>query len=106
MLSLSDSDVIAYLNKYDGGWTETKTVSPTDVSVMDVTFTSVEISRTPVLYTADGGYYEIAYATSPGGPYAVHGQTGNKTVSTYVVDGLEASQEYYFAVRTFNLPMP
>ncbi len=105
MLSSSDSDVIAYLDKYDGvdrGWSETQTIPPTGLSVVDVNPNSVKLSWSPIQYTGDGGYYEIGVATTPGGPYTVHGQTSDKTFSSYVVDGLETAQDYYFAVRTFT----
>jgi hypothetical protein len=54
----------------------------------------------PIDYVADGGYYEIEYATTPGGPYAVHGHTVDKLASSYTVDGLDHKTQYYFVVRS------
>ncbi len=45
----------------------------------------ITLSWTPILYTLDVGYYEISYATAPGGPFTVHGQTVDKTISAYSV---------------------
>ena len=64
----------------------------------------ITLSWTPILYTLDVGYYEISYATAPGGPFTVHGQTADKTISTYTVVLPPRSTPYYFRVRTITEP--
>ncbi len=64
----------------------------------------ITLSWTPILYTLDVGYYEISYATAPGGPFTVHGQTADKTISAYSVVLPPRSTPYYFRVRTITEP--
>ncbi len=56
---------------------------------------------TPILYTADGGYYEISYATSLAGPYTVYGVTADKLVDTAILTGLPPDV-FYLRLRTFT----
>lgn len=100
MLSASDAELLAFLGQKDPDWADTQTVPPTDVQVADTTTTSLELGWTPITYTANGGYYEVSYATTSGGPYTVHGVTDNKSASGYVLDGLSPGTTYYFVVRT------
>ena len=61
------------------------------------------LTWTPIAYTGDGGYYEISYATAwPGGAFTVHGQTADKTVSSYTLTDLPPGPSYYFRIRTFT----
>ena len=64
----------------------------------------ITLSWTPILYTLDVGYYEISYATAPGGPFTVLGQTADKTASAYSVVLPPRSTPYYFRVRTITEP--
>jgi hypothetical protein len=64
----------------------------------------ITLSWTPILYTLDVGYYEISFATAPGGPFTVHGQTADKTASTYTIVLPARSTPYYFRVRTITEP--
>ena len=53
----------------------------------------------------DGGYYEIGYATNPGGLFTVHGTTSSKNASGYTVDDLPSDPPAYFlVVRTYTPP--
>ncbi|MEI2689217.1 MAG: hypothetical protein V9H69_05645 [Anaerolineae bacterium] len=52
----------------------------------------------------DTGYYEISYATTSGGPFTVHGQTADKTISTFSVLLPPRSTPYYFRLRTITEP--
>ncbi len=86
------------------GWignTHTQTVPPTAVRAT-VTGRTVTVTWTPILYTRDGGYYEVSYAMTPCGPFTVHGHTADKTASSYTITGLPPIASYYFRVRTFT----
>jgi hypothetical protein len=96
--------VIDFLNQKDPDWAQTQTVPPTDVQVVGVSQTSVELSWTPIAYTGDGGYYEVSYSTRSGGPYTVHGTTSDKTATGYLADGLFPGTTYYFVVCTYTPP--
>jgi len=102
MLSASDPPLVAFLNVEDPDWAETQTVPPDDLQVVGVTGDSVELAWTPILYTLHGGYYQVGYATTSGGPYIVHGTTPDKAANGYTLDGLTGSATYYFAVSTFT----
>lgn len=100
----ADPTVTAFLNTKDPDWALTQTTPPTNVQVTGTTYTTATLSWTLPTYTADGGYYQIAYAASPGGPYTVHGATGNKITTSYTVNGLEPNMAYYFVVRAYTPP--
>ena len=101
-LSASDPVVAAFLNEKDPDWANTQTVPPTDVQVVTVSSNSVELAWTPVAYTGDGGHYEVSFATTPGGPYTVHGTTSDKSAAGYLADNLSPDTTYYFVVRTYT----
>lgn len=108
-LAASSPSVISYLNAKSPNWAQSQTVPPTELQVAsqiqagatspDVDF---HLTWTPIQYTADGGYYEIGYSTTPGGDYTVHGRTTDKTSSSYTISGLPSGTSYCFAVRTFT----
>jgi hypothetical protein len=98
----TDPTVVAFLTGKDPDWADTQTVAPGDVAVGSVSETSVGLSWTAIPYTGDGGYYEVSVATTPGGPYTVHGVTADKSATAYPVTGLLPETTYYFVVRTFT----
>jgi uncharacterized repeat protein (TIGR01451 family) len=102
MLTASDPALIAWLNANDPDWDQTQTVPPTNVQAVAQSTTSVQLTWTPILYTGDGGYYEVSFALSSGGPYTVHGTTGNKSATGYLVAGLSPNTTYCFRVRTYT----
>lgn len=97
-----NSELVTFLNQYDPDWQETQTVSPTNVKATAQSANTIRVTWTPILYTGDGGYYEIRYATESGGPYEVHGVTKDKASNTYDVTGLQANRTYYFVIRTYT----
>lgn len=76
----------------DPDWAQTQTVAPTNLQALVQSTSSIQVCWTPILYTADGGYYEVSYATNAAGPFTVHGNTSSKTSSCYSVTGLMAAQ--------------
>ena len=97
----TDPLVRAFLGSKDADWAETQTVPPANVFATPHSDSAIQLGWTPIPYTADGGYYEISYGSTSGGPYTVHGTTSEKTASQYLVDGL-SSGTYYFVVRTYT----
>jgi Leucine-rich repeat (LRR) protein len=97
-----DGAVIAVLNSLNPGWDLTQTVPVTNFEVWDFTQTSAELTWAPIHYTADGGFYEVSFATNPGGPWTVDGVTTDKTASGYSISDMETNTVYYLRVRTYT----
>lgn len=90
------------MKSIDPDWQATQTRPVTNLRVTQFTTSSLALSWTPIPYVADGGYYEIALATAPDGPFVPHGHTADKSAATYLVDGLTPGRAYYFLVRTYT----
>ena len=88
------------LSDMDPDWLDTQTIPPWDMTFTNIYTDGFDLSWTPIPYTGDGGYYEIGYATSITGTYTAHGQTADKTVGSYRIDGLEPGRTYYIQIRT------
>ena len=99
-----DSTVITFLNNTNPGWAGTQTTAPKNVSAAAVDHSSIQLSWTPILYTADPGAYRVYRAANPGGPYTFYRSTADKSASSMVVSGLEGDKIYYFAVKTKTDP--
>jgi len=102
MLKADDPTTSAFLNAKAPGWDQTQTVPPANLVVTQLDADSALLTWTPILYSADGGYYVIEYSTTPGGPYTQTGTTPDKTISTYQVDNLIPATNYYFIVLSFT----
>lgn len=102
-LYTSDSQTSDFLSSKDPNWLMTQTLPPSNLLVAN-SQAGVNLSWSPILYTDDGGYYEISFATSPDGPFTVHGHTADKAASSYLVDGLSPETQYHFIVRTYTPP--
>jgi hypothetical protein len=88
------------LERLDPDWASTQTVPPRNVQIGEFAETSLLLEWTPIFYTADGGFYEVSYATTPDGSFTTHGQTADKTAASYRLDGLAPGQTYFIRVRT------
>jgi hypothetical protein len=86
----------------DPDWPTTQTRPVTNLRVSEFFTNALGLRWTPIAYTADGGYYEIAIATTPDGPYTVHGQTSDKSAATYRIDNLTPGVTYYIQVRSYT----
>ena len=91
------------MSMMDPDWRDTQTSKPTDLMVTQISTTSIGISWKPIAYTADAGGYEIAYRTEATGTAIFHGRTTDKSVSTYLLDGLEPGRSYFVGVRSTTL---
>ncbi len=86
-------------------WYLTQTIAPTNLSVTGSSNGApIVLNWTPIAYTEHTGYYEISYATAPGGPWTVYGQTADKTVSSATVTLPPRAASYYFRLRTVTEP--
>lgn len=104
MLYSNNPAVAAFLDGVDPIWAATQTLPPTDVRVTAVYSRSVQLSWSPIVYTGHGGYYQVGIATTPYGPFIVHGTTISKTETVYLVTGLIPETTYYLRVRTYTPP--
>ena len=86
----------------DPDWQATQTRPVTDLRVTQFTTNTLRLNWTPTPYIAAGGYYEIALATTPDGPFVPHGHTTDINAATYLVDGLTPGRAYYFLMRTYT----
>ena len=103
MVTPTDPTVIAWLNMVDPGWEYTQTVPPSHVQATLVASRSVTLTWMPILHLWwEEGFYEVSYATRPGGPYKVHGTTPNRATDHYAADDLSPANLYCFVVRTFT----
>lgn len=106
-LSATNERAKSCLDEWLRDWATTQTIAPTDVEATVVSATSVRLTWTPILYTEDGGYYEVGRSTDGGETFAVVGQSSSKTESKLVlinppkIDTENAdAPEYLYAVRT------
>jgi uncharacterized delta-60 repeat protein len=107
-LYTTDSTLRAFLNEkqFGGDWESTQTVAPTNLSVIVLSDTSVQLTWTPIAYTGDTGGYEIWKGTpGPGGTvWSLEGTTPTKSTNTYTVNNLTSGIPYAFKLRTFTNP--
>jgi hypothetical protein len=105
-LHTSDASLRAFLNsKQNGGdWESTQTIPVTGLVAGVATQTSLQLSWTPILYTADAGGYRVEGSTASGGPYTLLTTTASKASSSATVDGLGAGTTYYFVVTSVTNP--
>jgi len=103
----TDGVLVAFLNskQVGGDWQSTQTIAPAGLNTSGATSGAITVNWTPITYTADGGFYEVFYATIAGGPYtAFSTTTANKAASSLTVTGLAANTAYYFVAQTTTLP--
>ena len=100
--ALTGYDPVLYPHWY---WYLTQTVAPTNLTVTGSSNGGpITLNWTPIAYTEHTGYYEISYATAPGGPWTLYGQTADKTVSSATVMLPPRATPYYFRLRTVTEP--
>ena len=84
------------------GWTRTQTVAPIGLGTAVLVTATMPLIWAPILYTEDGGYYEVSYATAEAGPFTVAGVTADKRAATYTAVNLAPGATYFLRVRTYT----
>jgi len=103
-LYTSDPTLQIFLDDNVPDWENTQTIAPENITAQPLSSTTIEVSWTPITYTADSGGYRLFYSTTPGGPYTLYGTTADKAVSEMEVSGLDSNTTYYFVVQTRTDP--
>lgn len=86
----------------DPAWASTQTVAPTNVQANSISSSEFQLTWTPILYTGDGGYYEVLCGLTSGGPYAVQGRTADKSDTGLTLGVPIPATPYYCVLRTFT----
>ncbi len=98
-----NDSIAEFLSTKHPGWETTQTVTPTQLQAIALAGEAIQLTWTPILYTGDGGYYEVRYATQAGGPFdSLSLVTPDKTATNYTVMDLQPETTYYFVVRSFT----
>lgn len=100
MLWTTNPSVRNFLDSKDPSWSETQTIVPANFAVESKQPTQITVKWEPIPYQADGGYYELTYATSASGQYQIAGQTADKSTSTFTIRNLNSDTTYYIRIRT------
>jgi Leucine-rich repeat (LRR) protein len=103
-LTAHEPALLVFLENKNPTWDETQTLPPTVLNATALSTTAIQLEWTPIAYTADGGYYQIQYATTSGGPYTNAGTTTDKNANSYLVEGLSPNTPYYFVIETVTPP--
>ncbi len=103
-LYTNDDTLRNFLISYDPDWETTQTIAPSNLSAAAVSGSSIEVSWTPISYTADPGGYRVYYSAASGQNYTEFGITTNKSISKMDVTGLNPGTTYYFVVKTRTDP--
>ncbi|MEM7130967.1 MAG: C13 family peptidase [Chloroflexota bacterium] len=101
-LGAEDQQSADCLNDRSSTWESTQTIPPANVQVSVLSLMSARLTWEPILYTADGGYYEIGLSTNGGASYNVVATTSDKTIDNITIAELTPGIQYTFAVRTFT----
>ncbi|HEX2622731.1 MAG TPA: hypothetical protein VHL11_21380, partial [Phototrophicaceae bacterium] len=103
MLTATNPTVIAFLDSLDVLWRETQTISPDDMtSSFDPATGTLNLSWTPILFTAFGGYYTVGCSLTPGGdPPDYATDTFDKKTTEVSFVGLPVD-DYFCSIQTFT----
>jgi Leucine-rich repeat (LRR) protein len=100
-----DKLLIVLLNGISEGWQGTQTIAPTLFTVNEgITWYSVPLQWSKILYDYDAGYYKVEYSKSADGPFDSYVVTSNKLATGITVEGLDADTTYYFRIKTVTNP--
>lgn len=105
-LTNDDPSLDSYLARTAPDFARRQTVAPGNVAVSAARERSLVLSWTPILYTDYAGGYIISVATNPSGPFAVAVTTPDKLRSTFTLDGLSPSTDYFVRVATSTYANP
>ena len=101
----SDDDytLLTFINHKQSGvenYQATQTIPPTNITVMDVSDTDLQISWQPILYSGDLGGYEIHSASDINGPYSLVFTTIDKHEDEVILSHLTTGKTYYIKIRS------
>ncbi len=98
---IADATLQEFIISKDSDWANTQTVPPTDIIATVKSPTSIEITWTPIFYTADTGYYQISYSTTTDNSDVVI-NTNSKADTSIIINDLSPNTTYYFTVATIT----
>lgn len=102
-LNATDPALINFIiSRGTDSWAKTQTVVPTNVQAIPRSASAIQVVWQPIVYTGHSGYYEISIASTPNGPYNIHGTTTDKTSNSYTITNLPGIGTYYIRVRTYT----
>ncbi len=101
-----DPSIAAFLARTAPNFDDTQTVAPANVVVSASRARSLVLSWTPIEFTSFNGGYVISVATSANGPFAASVTTPDKLSSTFTLDGLTPSIDYFVRVSTATFSTP
>jgi hypothetical protein len=100
LLTASDAALVTFLDAQDPTWSATQTVAPGNFQAL-YDAPEIQLTWTPILYTGDGGYYEIS-VSEDGGAFIVLENTTNKLSNSYVIHNWEIGVAYQYRLRTYT----
>jgi hypothetical protein len=87
-------------------WEKTQTIPPENLALSSAGTTAMQLSWTPIAYTAYHGGYRVYYSNTADGPFTFYEETLDKTTSSMYVDSLPAGFTYYFYIQTITYRHP
>jgi hypothetical protein len=94
--------VTNYLFPINPNWQITQTVPPGDLQAVSETPNSIHLTWTPIPHMNDSGYYQVYYASHPGGPWVFYDRTVNKNQPGMEIENLLSDVTYSFKIKTFT----
>jgi hypothetical protein len=104
-IDTNETALISFLNTKDADWANTQTVAPTITGTKAISSTEIQINWNPILYTGDGGYYQVTCGTIDGISMTPQ-TTSDKTVNNLIITGLLPNTTYNCVVETFTPAHP
>ena len=92
----------ACVDSLDSDWKDTQTAPPVITHMVTLSSKSIRLEWDPIPYTGDGGYYDVRWGETYGGPYDHSVHTADKTANQMTINGLTPGHTYYFIIRTFT----
>jgi Leucine-rich repeat (LRR) protein len=101
-----DPSIAPFLARTAPGFEQSQTVAPTGVTVSAARARSLVLSWTPIPFTSYNGGYTIFVSRSANGPFSAAVTTPDKVTSTFTLDGLEPSSDYFVRIATSTYSTP
>jgi Leucine-rich repeat (LRR) protein len=100
-MSAQHTELQRFIGEKALNWPLTQTISPTDVVAKALSATEVQLNWTPILYTDDGGYYQVR-ALNREEPFKNTADEGGKMATDTQINGLSPNTTYCFGVETYT----